>query len=53
MDCPACEGSGEMDRLEEEQAESYSERLSAALERASWPYACLRCGGSGAVDDTS
>lgn len=51
MDCPACEGNGEIEYARGIEEQHRSERLGPALDRVSWPYACPVCGGSGILED--
>jgi DnaJ-class molecular chaperone len=51
MDCPACQGNGEIEYTTGIEEQKRNERTDIALDRASRPDACPVCGGNGALEE--
>lgn len=55
MDCPTCYGTGELEGLscgDELQHSKEEQHLGWLRDRASWPYTCPICGGSGYLEES-
>jgi DnaJ-class molecular chaperone len=52
MDCPACQGNGELETIQLGKEQHEIEEKSEVLVRDGfWPYTCPVCGGSGYLED--
>jgi DnaJ-class molecular chaperone len=51
MDCPKCQGNGEIECIPGTEEQNLTSLTDIAIERASWPYTCPTCGGSGSLDE--
>lgn len=54
MDCPTCHGTGELEskNCNDEKHSKEEQRAGMFQDRASWPYTCPVCGGSGYLEET-
>jgi DnaJ-class molecular chaperone len=51
MDCPTCQGNGEIEYTPGIEELKRNERMDMALRCASWPFVCPVCGGNGALEE--